>query len=233
MNAESQDFTVGSHEFVHGVMSQFFNDNPEMFNKWRQAVLKNFGGSDTKRLNEWAESNYDKDSSAEEFITQLTAELADVNKQLTLPKSFVNSVKDLFNNIWEGITGSPLFSERATEKDVVAFINDMAKGLSTGQAMSTKAAEKLEGREAKAATKKKAKNSKAVVAARAEANIGQINQINAANSLSKDPDNKELADQIKQQVFDSNPTLEFVMNNFNKIEKALVNEGKLKVNCEL
>ena len=233
MNAESQDFTVGSHEFVHGVMSQFFNDNPEMFNKWRQAVLKNFGGSDIKRLKEWAESNYNKDSSAEEFITQLTAELADVNKQLTLPKSFVNSIKDLFNNIWEGITGSPLFSERATEKDVVAFINDMAKGLSTGQAMSTKAAERLAGREAKAATKKKAKNSKAVVAARAEANIGQINQINAANSLSKDPDNKELADQIKQQVFDSNPTLEFVMNNFNKIEKALVNEGKLKVNCEL
>jgi hypothetical protein len=233
MNAESQDFTVGSHEFVHGTMAQFFNDNPEMFNKWKDSILKNFKGSGIDRLNEWAESEYDRDSSAEEFITQLTAELADANKQLALPKSFVNSIKDLFNSIWEGVTGSPLFSERATEKDVITFINDMAKGLSTGQAMSTKAAEKLAGREKKAAAKKKAKNSKSVVQARASVNIGQINQINAADGLSKNPENKELADQIKQEIFDSNPTLEFIMNNFNKIEKALVNEGKLKVNCEL
>jgi hypothetical protein len=233
MNAESQDFTVGSHEFVHGIMAEFFNDNPEMFNKWKDSILKNFKGSGIDRLNEWAESEYDRDSSAEEFITQLTAELADANKQLALPKSFLNSIKDLFNSIWEGVTGSPLFSERATEKDVITFINDMAKGLSTGQAMSTKAAEKLAGREKKAAAKKKAKNSKSVVQARASVNIGQINQINAADGLSKNPENKELADQIKQEIFDSNPTLEFIMNNFNKIEKALVNEGKLKVNCEL
>lgn len=232
MNAESQDFTVGSHEFVHGVLSKLFEDNPEMYSQWRDSILRNFKDSDISRLNEWADREYDKDSAPEEFITQLTAELADANKQLQLPSTFLNAIKDLFNSVWELVTGRPLFSERAGDKDVVNFINDMARGLSSGQAINLKSATRIKARKGKP-SKTKPRVSKSKVNERAESNMTQISKLNALSSVKGSPESVIAAKQMIDEVLSNNPELEFIMNNFDKIEKALVKEGKLKVNCEL
>jgi hypothetical protein len=232
INMENADAAVAPHEFVHNVLLEVFGQDPEVYAKFRDKVLEMFEGSTIDRLKKWAEENYNKESSPEEFITELTAQLAVTDKELELPTTLVDKFKDIVNSVFRSVSGMNVFSDRATKKDVVEFINAMASGLAAGRAIDLQAGKRLAKERAKELAKSRPV-SKAKVREQSRRSASQIAGVDAAQASAMSVDDRIMAGRLRDQIAATNPDLDFIIDNFDKIEKAMVKEGKLKVNCEL
>lgn len=232
LNMENADAAVAPHEFVHNVLLEVFGQDPEVYAKFRDKVLEMFEGSTIDRLKKWAEENYNKESSPEEFITELTAQLAVTDKELELPTTLVDKFKDIVNSVFRSVSGMNVFSDRATKKDVVEFINAMASGLAAGRAIDLQAGKRLAKERAKELAKSKPV-SKAKVREQSRRAASQIAGVDAAQASAMSVDDRIMAGRLRDQIAATNPDLDFIIDNFDKIERAMVKEGKLKVNCEL
>ena len=232
LNMENADAAVAPHEFVHNVLLEVFGQDPEAYIKFRDKVLEMFKGSNIDRLKKWAEENYNEESSPEEFITELTAQLAVTDKELELPTTLVDKFKDIVNSVFRSVSGMNVFSDRATKKDVVEFINAMASGLAAGRAIDLQAGKRLAKERAKELAKSKPV-SRAKVREQSRRAASQIAGVDAAQASAMSVDDRIMAGRLRDQIAATNPDLDFIMDNFDKIERAMVKEGKLKVNCEL
>jgi hypothetical protein len=232
LNMENADAATAPHEFVHNVLLEVFGQDPEVYIKFRDKILEMFKGSNIDRLKKWAEESYNEESSPEEFITELTAQLAVTDKELELPTTLVDKFKDIMNSVFQSVTGMNVFSDRATKKDVVEFINAMASGLAAGRAIDLQAGKRLAKERAKELAKSKPV-SRAKVREQSRKSASQIAAVDAAQASAMSVDDRIMAGRLRDQIAATNPDLDFIMDNFDKIERAMVKEGKLKVNCEL
>jgi hypothetical protein len=229
---ENADAATAPHEFVHNVLLEVFGQDPEVYIKFRDKILEMFKGSNIDRLKRWAEENYNEESSPEEFITELTAQLVVTDKELELPTTLVDRFKDIMNSVFQSVAGMNVFSDRATKKDVVEFINAMASGLAAGRAIDLQAGKRLAKERAKELAKSKPV-SRAKVREQSRKSASQIAAVDAAQASAMSVDDRIIAGRLRDQIAATNPDLDFIMDNFDKIERAMVKEGKLKVNCEL
>jgi hypothetical protein len=232
LNMENADAATAPHEFVHNVLLEVFGQDPEVYIKFRDKILEMFKGSNIDRLKKWAEESYNEESSPEEFMTELTAQLAVTDKELELPTTLVDKFKDIMNSVFQSVAGMNVFSDRATKKDVVEFINAMASGLAAGRAIDLQAGKRLAKERAKELAKSKPV-SRAKVREQSRKSASQIAAVDAAQASAMSVDDRIMAGRLRDQIAATNPDLDFIMDNFDKIERAMVKEGKLKVNCEL
>lgn len=143
INLDKADTRTVFHEVAHGVMLKAFGESTETFNDFRNKVSMILKSDDNKALSAFADE-YATDVSAEEYLVELTAKLAEEAE--TISPSTIQKVAAIINDFVSNLTGGNvvLFENLSNINEITEFFNTISKNIAEGEAVDVDTFEKLD-----------------------------------------------------------------------------------------
>ena len=151
INLESANLRTVAHEMTHAVLFKMFGDNPKLFDQFKSKIAELAKGKKIKAidengvemeisLDEFAEalaSNeaYDDVTRAEEYVSELTAVLSQLNESDPNVKSFLKSVAEYINKLIAKYFGPELkpIDDTSSPEEIMEFFQTFANKVYYGQ----------------------------------------------------------------------------------------------------
>jgi hypothetical protein len=154
VNAETADNLTIPHEITHVALVDLAKNNPEQFIVMRDKLLKAMSSSNSTPLVAFA-SQYGKGETtaeaeqlrAEEFITQMVAELASEGKKIDVDalQAIAQAIKQFLLDVASKLDSPMLttlvndaFANTTSKQELVDFFNKFAEALAAGRSLPTK-----------------------------------------------------------------------------------------------
>lgn len=154
VNAETANNSTIPHEITHVALADLAKNNPEQFIVMRDKLLKAMSSSSSTPLVAFA-SQYGKGEttaeadqlSAEEFITQMIAELASEGKKIDINtlQAIAQAIKQFLLDVASKLDSPMLttlvndtFANTTSKQELVDFFNKFAEALAAGRTLPTK-----------------------------------------------------------------------------------------------
>lgn len=160
INLESANLRTVAHEMTHAVLFKMFGDNPKLFAQFKSKIAELAKGKKIKAidengvemeisLDEFAEAlasdeAYDDVTRAEEYVSELTAVLSQLNESDPNVKSFLKSVAEYINQLIAKYFGPELkpIDDTSSPEEIMEFFQTFASKVYYGQEIKVGEADK-------------------------------------------------------------------------------------------
>ena len=125
-----------AHEVTHAVLLKSFGEAPATFSKFKNKISQIIKSDDNVALQEFADL-YDRDAAPEEYITELTAMLAE--KGTKISPSTLQKIGALINELVSKVTNGKLkpFEELSNINELADFFNTVSQAIAEGDVIDS------------------------------------------------------------------------------------------------
>jgi hypothetical protein len=125
-----------AHEVTHAVLLKSFGEAPATFSKFKNKISQIIKSDDNVALQEFADL-YDRDVAPEEYITELTAMLAERGTKIS--PSTLQKIGALINELVSKITNGKLkpFEELSNINELADFFNTVSQAIAEGDVIDS------------------------------------------------------------------------------------------------
>lgn len=252
INLQSANLRTVAHEMTHAVLFKMFGDSPKLFDQFKSKIAELAKGKKIKAidengvemeisLDEFAEAlasdeAYDDVTRAEEYVSELTAVLSQLNESDPNVKSFLKSVAEYINQLIAKYFGPELkpIDDTSSPEEIMEFFQTFANKVYYGQEI------KVENKVAENVNTSKELKSKYSLGGNFEANLmpesdlkkleddgyliqnANIEELEGEVVISMFPDNKMVGD-LSYGIYDKDTEVDGI--KYKKGDKRVVLEG--------